>query len=110
MTMPNERVALSLDQPFSSIKYAVTTSRIEIAEVNAAINRIKKNSVPHISPPPIWGNIVGSTTKISPAPSLGSAPIAKTIVKIAVPASIAIPVSNRMTHIAELTRFCFLSK
>ena len=81
-----------------------------MAEVSAAINKIKKNSVPHTKPPPICGNIVGNTTKISPAPALGSAPIAKTMVKIAVPASIAIAVSNRITHIAELKRFCFLSR
>ena len=53
MTPPNERVAFSLDQPFSSMKYAVITSKIEIAEVSAAINRIKKNKVPQINPPPI---------------------------------------------------------
>ena len=110
MTPPNERVAFCLDHPFSSMKYAVITSRIEIAEVSAAINRMKKNKVPQINPPPIWGNIVGKTTKIRPAPALGSAPMANTIVKIAVPASMAIAVSRRITQIAEFKRFCFLSK
>ena len=110
ITPPKRNVALFLDHPFSSTKYAVITSKIDIADVRAAINRIKKNKAPQITPPPICGKIVGNTTKIKPAPALGSAPIAKTIVKIAVPASIAMKVSNRITQIAELNRFCFLSR
>ena len=110
ITPPKRNVALFLDHPFSSTKYAVITSKIDIADVRAAINRMKKNKAPQITPPPICGKIVGNTTKIKPAPALGSAPIAKTMVKIAVPANIAMKVSNRITQIAELNRFCFLSR
>ena len=43
MIIPNPTVALVLLHPFWSIKYAVTTSNIEIADVSAAKNNKKKN-------------------------------------------------------------------
>ena len=83
------------------MKKAVITSKIEIAEVRAAIKSKKKNSDPHSVPPAIWGNIVGSATKIKPGPESGLAPSAKTVAKIAIPAIIAIMVSKRIIHKAE---------
>ena len=107
MIIPNPTVALVLLHPFLSIKYAVTTSNIEIADVSAAKNNKKKNRVPHTNPPASWGKMVGRTTKINPGPSAGLAPRANTVVKIATPASIAMAVSKVITHNAELRKVCF---
>ena len=76
--------------------------------MRAAINSNTKNIVPHKVPPANCENTEGKTTKIRPGPSAGFAPKAKTVVKIAMPASMAIAVSSAMTHTAEFNKFCFL--
>ena len=92
-----------------AIELAVA-GKIEIADVRAAINRRMKNMVPHIVPPVNCAKTVGNTTKINPGPSAGLAPKAKTVVKIATPASMAMAVSKKRTHRAEFIKFCFLSR
>ena len=78
---------------------------MDIAEVRAAINNKKKNIDDQIVPPAISGKTDGKITKINPGPEAGSAPNAKTVVKIATPANIAIAVSKKITHNAEERRF-----
>ena len=51
---PNCIVAFFRDHPFWSIKYAVTTSKIEIADVSAAINNKMKNSVTQMAHTANW--------------------------------------------------------
>ncbi len=63
--------------------------------------------MPHIAPYANCGKTEGKIKKMSPGPPAGSAPSAKTVVKIAIPASIAIAVSKAITHSADRNKFCF---
>ena len=61
-------VALALDIFNSSFKYATTTSKTEIVDVNAATASKKKNITENIKPPGIDLNTLGITSKTNPGP------------------------------------------
>ena len=89
----------------SSIKKATGTSTIEISDVRAAIPNKIKNPVPKSTPKNISLKILGRTTKISPAPIVGSSPNANSAGNIAKPAISAINVSSNATQVAEEIKF-----
>jgi hypothetical protein len=55
-------------QPRSSTKYATTTSRSEIVDVRAAMDRHPKKRMAHHVPAGMLAKTVGSTTKTNPGP------------------------------------------
>ena len=76
-----------------SIPKDTTASNIDMVLVRAAKANNKKNSIPNIYPPGIWGNTLGNVTNTRPGPLSGSIPKANTTGNIAIPAKIAIKVS-----------------
>ena len=63
--------------------------------MSAAIERRIKNITEKIYPPGIFTKTPGRVWKINPGPAAGSNQTAKTAVKIAIPAIIAINVSKK---------------
>lgn len=110
VTPPKTRTAECLDHPFSSTKYETTTSNNEIAEVKAAIANNKKNKTEKIYPPDILVNTTGNVWKINPGPADGFCWVAKTAVKIAIPAIRAIIVSKKTICNEELNMLLSFSK
>jgi hypothetical protein len=83
---------------------ATGTSSSEIGEVSAATASSTKNATPNSNPPGSVSNSRGSTVKISPGPPVaGSNPaMEKPAGKMMKPASSAMLVSSRTTHMAAL--------
>ena len=92
------KVAFFLEYFNSSVKKATLTSKIEIAEVTAAIDNKTKNKSAKKYPPVNWESNGGKTWNTSPGPAVGSYPDEKTTVNIATPAIIAINVSRKATR------------
>ncbi len=92
----------------SSVTYVIITSKIEITEVKAAINKSKKKRAPKIFPPGICKKTFGNVMNTRPGPAVGSIPNAKTAGKIATPASRAIIVSATAMEQVTVDKFSFL--
>jgi hypothetical protein len=76
---PVNSVAFGLESDFFSITSETGTSRIEIAEVKAAILKRAKNKIATIIPEtPIMSNKIGKTSKIRLSPEV-SKPLASNI-------------------------------
>jgi len=73
--------------PRFSTSQAAAGSTREMAEVQAAKTSRMKKRVPNSSPPGIWPKAMGRVMKTSPGPAPGSMPLAKTMGKMARPAS-----------------------
>ena len=86
----------------------ITTSNIEIDEVNAAIVSNIKNKGENTLPPGICSNTFGNVLKTNPGPSPGFKSNAKTAGNITNPAKIAIIVSAKVTCKAVFPRLFFL--
>src|SRR5690625_7913979 len=71
-TTPNVATTVTRDQPSLSFTAEITTSRIEIIEVNPAKSSDAKKSTPMIGPRPpgAWEMISGKATKASPIPEV----------------------------------------
>ena len=87
-------VAFFLLTPKVSIKYAVTTSSIDIEDVIAAKKTSAKNNIANNLPAGKLSNTEGNVWKIKPGPAAGSNPTANTAGRIARPARRAIKVSS----------------
>ena len=88
-----------------SINQATPGSMSDIEELKAAMLNKIKNNVPKKTPNGIELKAIGRVTKTSPGPSDAVKPFAKTIGKIAIPASKATPVSKAATEIAVFPIF-----
>ena len=109
--MPNTQTATPLmmvaptrDSGVRSSTSSTVGSSSEIADVSAAKVSSRKNIKPRSVPPAILPNATGRLTKIRPGPSLGLMPLAKTMGKMAIPASRAMMVSSTITVRAVLSR------
>jgi len=83
--------------PLLSHNQETVASTMEIEEVSAAMESIKKNSAPNSVPNGIAWNANGRLINSSPGPSPGSMPLAKITGKIASPAISATTVSATAT-------------
>ena len=85
--MPIKRVASGRESRVSRDSHATAGSIMPNPVVIAARLSITKNRVPSTTPPGMPAKATGRVSKIRPGPLLASRPTAKTIGKIAIPAS-----------------------
>ncbi len=96
-TIPVDQAATGRVMPLLSHSQETVASTIEMDEVSAAMESIKKNRIPNRVPKGIAWKASGRLMKISPGPSPGFMPLAKITGKIASPAISATTVSASAT-------------
>lgn len=95
---------------FSSVRYAIDTSLIEIVEEIDAKNSRKKKRVDQKMLPGSWLNMFGRISKTSVGPCVGETPKVNTAGNIMTPARMATEVSSNAVIVALRTMRVFLLK